>query len=73
MKKLNFFTCNMNKRCIEILRDLEINEKYLMMHIEKYLLKKYKELYSYRELIKYILKLKNNYINNEGLFNKKII
>ena len=63
----------MNKRCIEILRDLEINEKYLMMHIEKYWLKKYKELYSYRELIKYILKLKNNYINNEGLFNKKII
>ena len=73
MKKLNFFICNMNKRCIEILRDLEINEKYLMMHIEKYWLKKYKELYSYRELIKYILKLKNNYINNEGLFNKKII
>ena len=73
MKKLNFFICNMNKRCIEILRNLEKKEKYLMMHIEKYWLKKYKELYSYRELIKYILKLKNNYINNEGLFNKKII
>ena len=65
MKKLNFFICNMNKRCIEILRDLEINEKYLMMHIEKYWLKKYKDLYSYGELIKDIIKLKNNYINDE--------
>ena len=42
------------------------NEKNLMIYIEKYWLKKYKDLYSYGELIKDIINLKNNYINNEG-------
>ena len=37
-----------------------------MIYIEKYWLKKYKDLYSYGELIKDIINLKNNYINNEG-------
>lgn len=42
------------------------NQKNLMIYIEKYWLKKYKDLYSYGELIKDIINLKNNYINNEG-------
>ena len=42
------------------------NEKNLMIHTEKYWLKKYKDLYSYGQLIKDIINLKNNYINNEG-------
>jgi len=90
MEKINILSSNMNKRSIEILRNLEIlsfldknriakfynslkdeisnneNEKNLMIYIEKYWLKKYKDLYSYGELIKDIINLKNNYINNEG-------
>ena len=42
------------------------NEKNLMIYIEKYWLKKYKDLYSQGELIKDIINIKNNYINNEG-------
>jgi len=90
MEKINILSSNMNKRSIEILRNLEIlsfldknriakyynslkdeisnneNEKNLMIYIEKYWLKKYKDLYSYGQLIKDIINLKNNYINNEG-------
>ena len=66
---LSFLDKNRIAKYYNILKD-EIsnneNEKNLMIHTEKYWLKKYKDLYSYGQLIKDIINLKNNYINNEG-------
>ena len=44
-----------------------------MIYIEKYWLKKYKDLYSYGELIKDIINLKIIILIMKVLFNRKII
>ena len=72
MNKYNLINKKLNRRGVEILRNLELiinindNEKKFMNYFENTWLKKYKKLFNYSRLLQDTIKYKNLYINNKG-------
>jgi hypothetical protein len=72
MNKYNLINKKLNRRGVEILRNLElllninINEKKFMNYFENTWVKKYKKLFNYSKLLQDTKKCINLYINNKG-------